>query len=87
MGKYSSLVEVYATAAIRLWMLCRPKLAISFTQFRVLTAPPPDLCDEHSVSDAASYNKSRAKYGGVHSPMSARLINLEELRHRLKKSQ
>jgi putative transposase len=44
----------------------------------------PDLCREHSMSDATFYNW-RAKFGGMDASLMKRLKELEEENRRLKK--
>ena len=44
----------------------------------------PELCREHGISSATFYNW-RTKFGGIHAPLMAKLRELEEENHRLKK--
>ena len=46
--------------------------------------PVADLCREHGISDTTFY-KWRAKFGGMHVSMMARLKELEDENRRLKK--
>jgi len=46
--------------------------------------PVPELCREHGMSNATFY-KWRAKYGGMDASLMARLKELEDENHRLKK--
>ena len=46
--------------------------------------PVPELCREHSMSNATFY-KWRAKYGGMDASLMARLNELEDENRRLKK--
>ena len=46
--------------------------------------PIPELCREHGMS-AASFYKWRAKYGGMDTSLMARMKELEEENHCLKK--
>ena len=46
--------------------------------------PVPELCREHSMSNATFY-KWRAKYGGMDASLMARLKELEDENRRLKK--
>lgn len=44
----------------------------------------PELCREHGISSATFYNW-RTKFGGIDAPLMAKLRELEEENHRLKK--
>ena len=46
--------------------------------------PVPDLCREHTISNATFY-KWRAKFGGMDASLMARMEELEEENRRLKK--
>ena len=46
--------------------------------------PVPDLCREHTISNATFY-KWRAKFGGMDASVMARMKELEEENRRLKK--
>ncbi len=46
--------------------------------------PVPDLCREHTISNATFY-KWRAKFGGMDASLMARMKELEEENRRLKK--
>ena len=46
--------------------------------------PVPDLCREHTISNATFY-KWRAKFGGMDASWRARMKELEEENRRLKK--
>jgi len=47
-------------------------------------SPIPELCREHGMSTATFY-KWRAKFGGMDASLMARMKELEEENHRLKK--
>ena len=47
-------------------------------------SPVPELCREHSISNATFY-KWRAKYGGMDASLMARMKELEDENRRLKK--
>ena len=46
--------------------------------------PVPEICREHGISSATSYNW-RSKYGGMDASLMKRLKELEEENRRLKK--
>ena len=47
-------------------------------------SPVPELCREHSISNATFY-KWRAKFGGMDASLMARMKELEDENRRLKK--